>query len=53
LDEELRKQAHEWAERTAVEQGLRPTIEDVAALRRILFLMGFLDARGNQIKPLW
>jgi hypothetical protein len=52
LDEELRKQAHEWAERTAIEQGLPPRIENVAVLRRILFLMGLLDAKGNQIKRL-
>jgi hypothetical protein len=47
------RQAREWAERTATEQGLPPKVEDVATLRRILFLMGFLDAEGNQIKALW
>jgi hypothetical protein len=43
LDEDLREQACEWAERTAIECGLPPKIKDVATLRRTLLLMGFLD----------
>ena len=45
-DEELRARACEWAERTAVEQGLPPRVEDVAVLRRVLYLMGFVDLDG-------
>jgi hypothetical protein len=40
LAERLRKLAHEWAERTAVEQGLSPKVMDVAVLRRVVQLLG-------------
>ena len=50
-DTELRKQAYEWAERTATEQGLPPKIEDVVVIRRVLFPMGFIDANGKLVKP--
>ena len=51
-DEELRESAHEWATRTAVEQGLPPKVEDVAILRRVLVLMGVIDASGERVKAL-
>jgi hypothetical protein len=35
VDERLRKLAQEWAERTAVEQGLPPKVTDPAVLRRV------------------
>ena len=47
-DDELQELAQQWAERTAVEQGLPPRIEDVAVLRHVLYLMGFLDLEGRQ-----
>lgn len=52
LDEDFRKRAQEWAERTAFEQGLPPRIEDEVVIRRVLILMGVLDANGNLVKPL-
>lgn len=52
LDEDFRRRAHEWAERTATEQGLPPKLEDVVVIRRVLILIGVLDANGNRVKPL-
>jgi hypothetical protein len=40
LDDELRKQAREWAEQSAVEQGLPPRVEDPVVLRQVAQLMG-------------
>lgn len=51
-DKDFRKRAHEWAERTAIEQGLPPKIEDEVVIRRVLILMGLLDTDGRPIKPL-
>lgn len=51
MDDELRRQARVWGERTAMEQGLPAKIEDAAIIRRVLFLMGVLDAEGNSVKP--
>jgi hypothetical protein len=44
LDERLRKLAREWAERTAVEQGLPPKVTDVATLRRVARILGLEKA---------
>jgi hypothetical protein len=41
-DEELRKDAAEWAERTAVEKGLPPRVMGIAVLRDVMRLMGLL-----------
>jgi hypothetical protein len=41
------EQAHDWAERTAIEQGLPAKVEDVVVIRRVLRLMGLLDADGK------
>jgi hypothetical protein len=49
LDESLRKLAHEWAERTAVEQGLPAKVTDVATLRRVARILG-LDKAPERIK---
>jgi hypothetical protein len=46
-DDRLQELAQQWAERTAVEQGLPPRIEDVVVLRRVLYLMGLLDLDGR------
>ena len=35
LSSELRKQAQAWAERTAVEQGLPPKVEDPVVIARV------------------
>jgi hypothetical protein len=40
----IREQAAEWAERTAVEQGLPPRVDDIAVLRHVLYLLGITDA---------
>jgi hypothetical protein len=40
--DELRKDAAEWAERTAVEQGLPPRVMDIDVLRDVMRLMGLL-----------
>jgi hypothetical protein len=47
-DEELRKDAAEWAERTAVEQGLPPRVMDIAVLRGVMRLMGLLKDEQPQ-----
>ena len=44
-----RERAAEWAERTAVEHGLPPRVEDIAVLRYVLYLSGITDAEGNPI----
>jgi hypothetical protein len=49
LDEKLRKLAQEWAERTAVEQGLPPKVTDVAVLRRVARILG-LDTDSERLK---
>jgi hypothetical protein len=41
-DEETHEAAAEWAERTAVEQGLPPRVMDIAVLRDVMRLMGLL-----------
>jgi hypothetical protein len=51
-DNELQELAQKWAERTDVEQGLPPQVEDVAVLRRVLYLMGFLDLDGRPVRNL-
>ena len=51
-DTELRKQAHECAERTAIEQGLPPKVEDVVVIRRVLFLNGLPRRERESVKPL-
>jgi hypothetical protein len=51
-DDQLQELAQQWAERTAAEQGLPPKIEDVAVLRRVLYLMGFLDLDGRPVRSL-
>jgi hypothetical protein len=48
LDDELRKQAAEWAERTAVEQGLPPKVTDQDVLRQVARLLGLLDREGSE-----
>jgi hypothetical protein len=40
--DELRKDAAEWAERTAVEQGLPRRVMDIGVLRDVMRLMGLL-----------
>jgi hypothetical protein len=50
-EEELRKRAAEWVERTTAEQGLPPKIEDPVVLRKVAFLFGWIDADGNPIEP--
>ncbi len=50
VDGELRRQAHEWAERTAVEQGLPPKVEDFRALRDICLLLRLTDHTDNALK---
>jgi len=40
LDDELRKQAQEWDEQSAVEQSLPPKVEDPVILRQVAQLMG-------------
>jgi hypothetical protein len=47
LSEELRQQAAEWAERTAIEQGLPPKVTDQGVLREIARLMGLLEAKDS------
>jgi hypothetical protein len=49
-EDEFRAMAAAWAERTAIEQGLPPKIQDRQVLRQVLYLMGFLDANGRPIK---
>jgi hypothetical protein len=51
-DDELRALAEQWAERTAAEQGLPPKVEDIAVLRHVLYLMGFLDPGGRLVRSL-
>jgi hypothetical protein len=41
-DESLRESAAEWAERTATEQGLPPRVADIAILRHVARLLGFI-----------
>ena len=48
-DEELRARAAEWAERTALEQGLPPRVADLDVLRQIARLLE-LDASRLQEK---
>jgi hypothetical protein len=52
LDEELRKRAQEWAEKTAVEQGLPPKVTDHAVLREIarLLELELSDATAPKLK---
>jgi len=52
MDDELRKCAEEWAERTAVEQDLPPKIEDPVVLRKVAILFGWIDADGNPVEAL-
>jgi hypothetical protein len=47
---DLRADAAAWAERTAVEQGLPAKVEDVAVLRRVLYLLEIIDADGKPIE---
>lgn len=49
-DDDFRRRAAEWAERTAIEQGLPPKITDPVLIRHILFLWGLLDAEGRLIR---
>ena len=49
VDENLRQQAREWAERTAIESRLPPKIQDTAILRRVLRLTGFLDQESPNL----
>jgi hypothetical protein len=41
-DDEIRETAAEWAERTAIEQGLPPRVMDIDVLRDVMRLMGLL-----------
>lgn len=53
MDEsELRGRAGGWAERTAVEQGLPPRIEDIAVLRQILYWLGLVDLGGKPVETI-
>jgi hypothetical protein len=40
LDDELREAAHQWAEETALAQGLPARVEDLDTLRNIVELLG-------------
>jgi hypothetical protein len=40
LDGELRKEAKEWAEQSAIDQGLPPKVEDPVVLREVARLLG-------------
>jgi hypothetical protein len=40
-EDEIRELATAWAKRTAIEQGLRPRVMDIAALRQVVCLLGW------------
>jgi hypothetical protein len=48
-EEELRAEAAAWAERTAVEQGLPPSVMEIEGLRQVARLMG-LEGRALRAK---
>jgi hypothetical protein len=50
LHDELRRQAHEWAERTALEQGRPLKVDDPKILRDACLLLGLIDHTGKRIK---
>jgi hypothetical protein len=50
LDDELRKRAHEWAEQSAIAQGLPPKVEDPLILRRIALLLGLEGAKPPKLE---
>ena len=50
LDDELRKQAHEWATRTALEQGLPSKVKDPEVLRQVCLLAGLIRHPGKRLK---
>lgn len=43
LPDELRERAHAWAERSAQEQGLGPTVAEGEVLRAVAVLLGALS----------
>ena len=43
LDDELREAAHQWAEETAVAQGLPPKVMDLEVLRDVCELLGIRE----------
>ena len=49
-DEELRKEAAAWAERTAMEQGLPPRVMDIDILREVMRLMGLLKDEPSRVE---
>jgi hypothetical protein len=48
-DDELRKRAVAWVERTTGEQGLPMKIENPVVLRKVA-MIGWIDADGNPIE---
>jgi hypothetical protein len=47
MTDDLRQSAAEWAERTAIEQGLPPRVTDIATLRHVARLLGLLEPDGR------
>jgi hypothetical protein len=47
MTDDLRQSAAEWAERTAIEQGLPPRVTDIATLRHVARLLGLLEPDGG------
>jgi hypothetical protein len=47
MTDDLRQSAAEWAERTAIEQGLPPHVTDIATLRHVARLLGLLEPDGR------
>jgi hypothetical protein len=49
VNDDLDRRAREWAERTALEQGLPAKVGDIAVLRQILRLLGILDEADEPV----
>jgi hypothetical protein len=50
MDDELRELAAAWAERTAVEQGLRPKVMDLAVLGEVVLLLGLVEPEQSEVE---
>jgi hypothetical protein len=49
-EDEIKKPAAAWAERTAIEHGLPPRVTNIAVLSQVLYLLGLVKLDRSELE---